>query len=762
MEKITLEEVVIAGLLHDIGKFAQRADVKRLRNKEMDGSLCPSSKGGWFTHVHVSYTWAFIESHKDVFPEDVNAEVIRDLASYHHNPRNAGDWLIAHGDRLSSGSDRRSDKELDYEVAEKFYEQPMIHIVSMLSFPGSSPLKLQYVRMAPLEATSVLPVSSSKIGRENYQQIWTSFEKEFLELKGMTARAFISALDSLLERYLWCIPSTTVDDPDISLYHHSKTTAAFASSLFQLYGPNVTEEQARNSNDNNFLLVQGDVSGIQSYIFDLKSAENSAKLLRARSFQILMQSLTIAQNILKDCGLTDENLISFAGGHFLLLLPNLESVTKLLSGKRANLEKFSFEQYGGRLCFLLSHEYSANDYLLQQKGGRALQAQLQLQLDYAKKTRFQKEIMRTLGIQQGFYGDLQRFGACSCCGAMPATEEGGICHSCKELIAIGRKLPKAKEIVLLSDDISSLGKQVSLHDTLAKEKGAYTLNAFVAGYPRFDLPYQAPVNSDGESLLSFEEIADLSDGNKKLAMFKADVDNLGLIFASSLGVRWSLSRYASLSSQIQFFFSAYLRDFIVKNPACVQTMYVVYSGGDDVCIVGPWNVICSFANEFHTKFSEFTSCNPDVTLSAGIALADAHLPIGDIAKMAEDALDCSKQRSDHGTITKNSITVFDRTLTWEEYHQALEDGKKIGRLLQERSVSTSSVYKIIDYSERAHRTQQNDKFSMNDAIWSSSYRYHVTRNIPKEERNWFYQFGVSAHQMGIMKVAASYGLYLNR
>ena len=39
------------------------------------------------------------------------------------------------------------------------------------------------------------------------------------------------------------------------------------------------------------------------------------------------------------------------------------------------------------------------------------------------------------------------------------------------------------------------------------------------------LPYVAPKDEDGD-LLTFEDIANLSTGNKKLAMFKADIDNL--------------------------------------------------------------------------------------------------------------------------------------------------------------------------------------------------------------------------------------------
>ena len=36
-EEIKLEEVVIAAWLHDVGKFAQRADIQELYNKNSEG-----------------------------------------------------------------------------------------------------------------------------------------------------------------------------------------------------------------------------------------------------------------------------------------------------------------------------------------------------------------------------------------------------------------------------------------------------------------------------------------------------------------------------------------------------------------------------------------------------------------------------------------------------------------------------------------------------------------------------------------------------
>ncbi|MBO7135381.1 MAG: hypothetical protein J6V73_02005, partial [Spirochaetaceae bacterium] len=56
-----LKEIILASWLHDIGKFAQRADRQELYNKNLEGIYCKLQKGGWYSHQHVIYTQGFLE-----------------------------------------------------------------------------------------------------------------------------------------------------------------------------------------------------------------------------------------------------------------------------------------------------------------------------------------------------------------------------------------------------------------------------------------------------------------------------------------------------------------------------------------------------------------------------------------------------------------------------------------------------------------------------------------------------------------------------
>ena len=56
-----------------------------------------------------------------------------------------------------------------------------------------------------------------------------------------------------------------------------------------------------SDDDKKFLFINGDMSGIQKYIFDLKTSSDNAKLLRAKSFQLWALSEIISRVLEKLC-----------------------------------------------------------------------------------------------------------------------------------------------------------------------------------------------------------------------------------------------------------------------------------------------------------------------------------------------------------------------------------------------------------------------------------------------------------------------------
>ncbi len=97
--------------------------------------------------------------------------------------------------------------------------------------------------------------------------------------------------------------------------------------------------------------------------------------------------------------------------------------------------------------------------------------------------------------------------------------------------------------------------------------------------------------------MDFQTITGKSHGRHYLGFLKADVDNLGSIFAFELrGVgdaRWDTpSRIAGMSRQLDLFFTGWIEHLLEVDFA---DCYCVFSGGDDLFIIGPWNQILDFA-----------------------------------------------------------------------------------------------------------------------------------------------------------------------
>ena len=784
-----LKEIIIAAWLHDVGKFAQRADIKGLYNKELEGQYCKPQKGGWYGYQHVVYTQGFLEKHKAVLPDGLDAGAVMRLAASHHSPSKYEEWIVAHGDRLSSGADRcnvmgiedAENESMQSDNPAKFYEKPLIHILSTLAIQGKEKPVRAYTPLAPLGQDAILSTPQDKIGKEDYNALWKEFEKDFAALQGLGFDDFVSALDSLCERYWWCIPSATNSDADISLYQHAKTTAAFASALYQFQKScgKENETELQNQSEKKFLFVKGDVSGIQKYIFELKSHDDSAKLLRAKSFQIAALGDVLAKNIVSQAEVSEANIITSAGGNFMLLLPNTQNVRELLPQIQLETETYFLKEFAGKLSVIISDGVEASASDISQKNAQHLINDIGHNTDVCKQKKMQKALQKNGAVLHDFYEHLQKNGECPKCGVFAAKEEGGECENCTALTEIGAKLVKSSWIKYDAEKLKPFGnnKMISIEKERAG-KCFSSINDFVPGASVVHLPYSAPRNEDG-TLLSFAQIAEKSTGNKKLAMFKADVDNLGLVFSSSLGERTSFSRYADMSHKLHYFFSAYYTHFLdtfsckmksgdgsEKDVRYADVLYTVFSGGDDLCVIGAWDAVIQFARDFQKQFAVLTNNNPSLTLSAGIELASASTPVAMIADNAEAALEKSKDRKENGKTVKNAVTVFGTTVGWSDFSQEIENGMRLQSYLEREILSTGVVYKMLDFARRAERVQKGDVkdlLNMRNRTWKSNFKYAAVRNIKdKAALDWFLHFGTSPEEMIKSRIAVSYALYTQR
>lgn len=139
---------------------------------------------------------------------------------------------------------------------------------------------------------------------------------EELDLKSLKSYWNCESILSLFHYYLGTAHS---GQDGISLYDRARLTAAVAISLYHnhTHPPKTTED---------LYLVKGDLSGIQTYIFDVVS-DGAARSLKSRSLRVQLICRLAARYILEELELTPANLLFIGGGNFYLLIPAAKHTT---------------------------------------------------------------------------------------------------------------------------------------------------------------------------------------------------------------------------------------------------------------------------------------------------------------------------------------------------------------------------------------------------------------------------------------------------
>lgn len=825
MQDQQLHILVLAALLHDIGKFAQRAG--RPKSSDQADMYCPTGEHGRPSHTHVLYSDYFIE-HDLPLPDELNGQrsYLARLASSHHKP--AGDDLFEQvlcvADRLSAGADRKAGEETigDYKSAR------LLSIFEQLSFDGARPLtELQqgrYHRLEPL-AASAAPVPLSDAAKTDYQALFDSFLKQLQELPlDFGVGIYLDALTSLLEEYTWCIPSSTYKSlSDISLYDHAVTTAAIAQALaLQAHHSGV----APGSNAETlpkFRLLSGDLSGIQGYIFNLDKSHGSgvAKLFRARSFFLQALSRGAILALCETLGLLTAARIMDAGGRFLLLLPETDGLEETLESFELKLQQQMFEQFRGALSLNLDWSVTLTEKDFDMSRLRSVLDRANTTLEQRKLRKFDRLLAAgaspMLDLDFSAYAD----GDCSICHSHPVDAQ-----ACEQL-----RREQSRQVQICrhcADQILLLGTQLTSRDFLVFEKQpgkqsvpllfGYHLRLEKSLQPQRDAQAAELVAMHRRGLCSFMPIAthlptitdgdisawkftgDLSgneadgwfmgddpvkDGRPKtfamlamksrridhnnrvcgrsfLGAFKADVDNLGLLFSVGLYDRLSLSRFATLSRMLNHFFSSEMVQWIKQD---WPDLYVIFAGGDDLFLLGPWTDLTRFATELNQRFRQWVAERPDITLSAGLTINRPGLPVHSIAAAAEGALEESKDHSVAGKQLKNAVTLFNTTVSWEEFAELLTKGTRLLDWLDNGIIPRGLTGRLLKYGEMYRAFQKGD---IKQGLYQSHMRYDFARNIDEKKlpddaaRAEILGIQLNQKLLSNIRLPVSYALYQSR
>lgn len=687
----------IAGLLHDAGKLAQRASDEP---QKMPQDTIEENQP-----THAGYSIRWIE--QGLFKSNKQYRKIALPGAYHHRPQSyQGDqakvvWAVALADKLSAGErsdrDREGKKDVPSQMLTIFDSIHSEETNAGEHYLPLDTLKLQRNSLFPVE-----PLSDQEV-RSKYKNSKKRLEEEFSSLSDIPAVALEQML-SAWQRHTWSVPSAYYySKPDISLYDHSRMTAALSACLIEnteeelinvhdavmalwLQGGKVDDlrsEQRELLEKPALLLVGGDISGIQKFIYSIGST-NAAKSLRGRSFYLQLLSEAVLQYTLRELGLPGTNVIYAGGGHFYLLAP-LSSEEYIDELRRKVTEKL-INAHGIQLYLALESveiPYSGFRKGVFPKYWGALHQKLSYR-KYKRYTELENNYYQTLFVPQSHGGNKEA--TCNVCGREDQScikredteqTEYNICSLCSSFdTELGAVIPFTKAVsftVTKPDELTgdktamailrSFGVGVQLHqhsvEGIHERGGSRIILWELDDLNRNELPetsvpmiVRKHYTVTQVPSMDFNHLLSYSEGIHRLGVLRMDVDNLGQIFQKGFQQDGqstaTLSRLATLSMQLSLFFEGWMKRLIeskdFQDKDGKPLIYSVYSGGDDLFLIGPWHLMPVLAYQIVHEFSQYTGENSTFHLSGGMSFIRGKYPVhaaaadaGRLEAVAKDA-----------------------------------------------------------------------------------------------------------------------------
>ncbi len=430
-----------------------------------------------------------------------------------------------------------------------------------------------------------------------------------------------------------------------------------------------------------YLLASADFSGIQEFIYTI-SSKGALKSLRSRSFFLEVLAQHTIFEILRGCAASPANVIYSGGGGFALLLPNSQICKDTLVRVKRVMNDWLLTQQQARL-------YLAMDCLeLEEKDVRPpgflnAWARMSKLLEQDKLTRFKNSMAQLLERSEPTLSASQE---CQIChrddlpsGSMeqlppsPGERPVPVCPLCRTLFQWGDDLTEYSYLVrgrggshtreialptmngLASYSPSRVSPEADSYE-VRWVKNCWDLSVFGDGRS-FQLLHGDQAKKNGAVTADFEFLADASAGKKLLGAMRLDVDNLGLLLTRGLGPDgFDIPHYSIFSRQLNLFFALYVNLLCsgnVPNPIDIMgklkanrgaNLTIVYSGGDDLFVVGAWDEVTELACRLCQSFKEFTGHNDDVSISGGTVVVKPDFPLYQIANLSKRAEEAAKER----------------------------------------------------------------------------------------------------------------------
>jgi CRISPR-associated protein Csm1 len=520
--------------------------------------------------------------------------------------------------------------------------------------------------------------------------------------------------------------------------------------------------------DDDLLLVKGDLSGIQNYLYSVNAAEDAgggvAKRLRGRSFYLSAICHALADELTREAGYDSDkqpHTLHAAGGKFLVALPYTTEVEGKVVAWKDEIDRWLWTLTWGELYLNLAWRRCRSDEL---KAGfsEKVALPLQKQLDEGKQRKF-LPMLRKVGsnngaawdsfpVFRGAYAD-----ECHSCRCLPVKqvatgEKENLCEQCLWLEDLGKFLKAPQRNKLDFHAGTGAGKRaITFHNNHAVLKKSSRDLPQIAGFvPQWPFHGIDPAKRTGRTIVEqaqdkinslcagcavhraqpgdcgegkdrlvtrFHCLATLStvgkDGADKIAVLAADGDEFSFHLNSTPGI--TLEDQVALGKLIYQFFGQRLIELLKERDGLL-----IYSGGDDLVFVGPWAEVIRVADQLRRDFAAWTKGR--LHFSAGIHIANPHDPVYESISIAKGYQDQAKKESG-----KNAVQIEQTHIPWANFDAVFEFAEDLAEAKKTGVISMAFIYGLYRICEDRKRYEQTGE--VRGLRYLSRLAAHISRNL---------------------------------
>ena len=615
--------------------------------------------------------------------------------------------------------------------------------------------------------------------------LWEQITRELARLPAFTTSAALAETLLAVWQRLACHLPAAGAFGDVALCDHLASTVALAVAL---HGADAEYLETAP-----VLLIGADLSGIQLFLYDIAGTK-AAKNLKGRSHYLHLLTETVLRRLLQALDLTAASGVYASGGGFYILAPHSAATLAAVESLRIELGRALFEAHQTSLFLSLSAIPVTQQQLSQGRVHEPWQL-LSRQLGRQKAQRFADRLTSDYAVffeptevggeqaRDAISGEeldssqpdfpLERYAE----GEELADSMAGrrIGAATEQQVRLGQQLPRTEATAITADVLSAAVAQATVEpaelglrswlgtaadsrkvlgaaatgqlQTLNEPDFLSRLGVTRSGPPSalgLGFSYYGgngfPRGNDGYTIRTFDELAGRDNDEvklKRLGVLRMDVDNLGQLFISGFAEGQRVfARYATLSRTLDFFFKGYLNTIWNESERFRSNTFILYSGGDDLFIVGKWDVVIELAARIRQEFGRYTGQHPGLTLSGGVAVVGARFPIAKAAGLADEAEKRAKNHRWQATpgspiIEKDSFDLLGMPLNWQHEFPLVLRLKEELTMLLEAKMPRSLLQRIEVLHEQATQARRNGQPER--WRWLMAYDFaRVAERLPRD------------------------------